>query len=355
MNIKGNSLENKVLFWACIGPCIIMCSLLISMIQSTTISFYVPVLIVVGVPICWYWQRRGLIGIISLLAVFFAIWYSLIAIEGEKLWVGGLITTLAFGFFTMTLSFEEVIERIQSLQCQSNERLEKIILLDEKLETEQKKCVQIRQELDSKLESFSKKKEKQTSAICSYEKLIEVLRKEYKQLLEKQECLVEELMEVRKDNSELRRVDSKDVEKKCKELEEQLKNEKKNIIIERKEWQKKVYELQNERSSLIHKKDNEQLTDQDREIRKLKGMYNQLRKQFEEKDEVLIGVRKTLFETENKLMIIRKEQELSKLDIDPLLVNLQKDLMTLEEEKNEWQEEAVGLEKIVSTLINKNE
>lgn len=93
-----------------------------------------------------------------------------------------------------------------------------------------------------------------------------------------------------------------------------------------------------------------------RELRRIEGLYQQLRTQFEEKNEVLNATRKELFVTQEKLLAAQKDLEEAPLKNDNATVkSLRQQLVDAEEERialeNQYTSEVQQLHELVDSLM----
>ena len=85
-----------------------------------------------------------------------------------------------------------------------------------------------------------------------------------------------------------------------------------------------------------------------------KDALKQLRRQFEEKSEVLRETRKTLFTLEGELFVLRKEHEEKEHQPDEMVMCLQNDIKSLLEENALLRREIALLEELVSSKKGEN-
>ena len=97
MNFIRHRIDKKLQFWAALGPCLIILILLVNLIRYCPECSYLPWAILAGIPACWFWRVKGLVGAISLLLlmVFFAIGKTPL---DERLWHLGVVTAVALSF-----------------------------------------------------------------------------------------------------------------------------------------------------------------------------------------------------------------------------------------------------------------
>lgn len=76
--------------------------------------------------------------------------------------------------------------------------------------------------------------------------------------------------------------------------------------------------------------------------------YNQLRKQFEEKNQILHETRKELFHKDTELQTLKLQQE---IPVDPLIKPMQQEMEDLHQETSQLREENQELQDLISALI----
>lgn len=202
VNVRHKNLESTVVLWAGLGPFLITLALLMSLIKGISVSVYIPLFAVACFPLCWKWRRRGLFFSIVGLALLSAITYS--SIEAlDPLWTAGLAAALGLGLMIMTLSFEELIAVIRTLQEQGMKRLNIVSTLELDLQGERDKWLEKDSVAQRQIVSMTTDLEEYKILARSREKLASVLQEEYKQLEVQKEALLEDLFQTQRDNARL--------------------------------------------------------------------------------------------------------------------------------------------------------
>ena len=89
------------------------------------------------------------------------------------------------------------------------------------------------------------------------------------------------------------------------------------------------------------------------QYRRIEGSFEQLRKQFDEKEQVLHHTRTELFRIEGKLFVKEREEENQQCELDPQEEKLVAEFHDLEEEKEELEKENLLLQDIIQILNEK--
>lgn len=186
--------ENKLQFWSVLGPCIIILTLLISLIKFSPESFYLPLAIVVGIPSCWVWKLRGMLFSITVLLLLLFLSFSGIAVE-ERLWHFGVAVATALAFIVATLSSEEVEALVQKMQARSKSRLDHLLRLDEKLKLVNEEMLQYKEKTTQDLECSQKTTNQYKSEMESFHQASRFMQKEMNSSIEDRQKLLEELFQ----------------------------------------------------------------------------------------------------------------------------------------------------------------
>lgn len=129
MNISEKRIETQVQFWSLLGPVIILLAIAILLIKVST-QWYLPLAVLIGVPLCVKWKLKGLATALAVLFTLFLYFYPSLDLD-ERYWHVGMGMAMAFSFVILTLSLEEVTSLVGRLQAESQSRLENYQRLDE--------------------------------------------------------------------------------------------------------------------------------------------------------------------------------------------------------------------------------
>lgn len=202
-------LENKLQFWSVLGPCIVILTLLISLIKYSPESFYLPLAVVVGIPSCWMWKQRGMFGSIVLLVSLLALSYPGIDPQ-ESLWHLGVCLAVALSFVVGTLSSEEVSALVQRLQAESGSRLEHLLRLDEKLKHANEQLQLVKEEADVRVHAARSEQDQLRLELETLRKSSFSLDKDYQQLSDEKQQLLQKHLELQSRLNDLQREDPKE-------------------------------------------------------------------------------------------------------------------------------------------------
>lgn len=196
MDITEKKVNRQIQFWALVGPFVTLLTFAVLLAKGSASSFYLPVLILIGFPICWKWKIRGFAIAVGTLCLFFAISYSYIPIE-ERFWQFGMGMAIALAFAVTALSFEEVEELVHSLQVESSSRLTNLLHLDEKFKISEEKLHEEFEALKGQVQGYQSQIKEKDSQIQRQEKLIEVVRNEFSATQSQHEGLLNEIFQKR--------------------------------------------------------------------------------------------------------------------------------------------------------------
>lgn len=327
MNEERTALNLKMFsFWTLLGPSLLFISAGVALLFER--DFYAFGLAFCAIFLCYNFKKTGfLLSLLLILGVSLAEYFFF----GSSLWHFGMRTSLAFAAFISfsSLGFME--------QLFSKEKEKEGVFKAE--------CAAARQDAAIKEEQLLKK-------ISKLEEDFKVVEEE---LFEKKgECEA-----ILKKNS----LDKQKLEKQILEKMEEVKKlegkitffEGDNISLRRKheEFSKDFNNLKMEKASLLTKVEEHDLLLKEargglEELNKYKGLYKELRQQFEEKDAHLHEARKELFKLQEAIAAREKrdsEQNLDNSD-DPYV----KRIAELEELLVQAHEENRSLNEIIQTL-----
>lgn len=128
MNISEKRIETQVQFWSLLGPGIILLAVVVLLVQASA-QWYLPLSVLVGVPLCVKWKLKGLASAVAFLFVLFLYSFPDLNLD-ERYWHVGMGMAMAFSFVILTLSVEEVTSLVGRLQAESQSRLENYQSLD---------------------------------------------------------------------------------------------------------------------------------------------------------------------------------------------------------------------------------
>lgn len=393
-----DKLENNLKFWVLLGPFLLLLSVILA-------TFDVAILTAISLFLCYRFKFKGLTLSLASLALYS--FYLQVNLEDNHLWYLGLQISIGLGLIISTCSFDEIKNYISLNEDDKNQGL---CSLQNQLKEKQDQFDSTRKNLEENLVilkgEMNKKSQKLLQVANENENLKKdlqdnVFRKDY--LLNELDNKVKEIDELRIKQDELYEKISflkdeeflheknKNLQKEIEELKKSnivQKNEKDKILNELTEKKQKIDELllqisQTTNFDILEKKIKEkedeifflkeklkttsnikndnapnsglinECKNKIKEFNNLNSLYLQLKKQFEDKQQVLHKTRQELFQVKEKLTAYQKNQEdvfENVSDSERAILNdLDQTIEELQKIKNENQ----ALEEIVSLLINK--
>jgi len=375
--------NNKLLFWILLGPIFLFMSLLLASIDVNLFRLDLWFVVLLGILLCFLLKKEGLWASLSMLLI--AAIFKHTQISSSHFWQIGLEGSIALGFVITALGFDYLSEMVHSFEEKRRSSLENLSLMEEELKKEenyyQNKIKDLEESIDNLNQSAKEKEEKN----ISYASLIEVLRKNENQNLSDRKNLSQEAIEKEK-NVSLLNVQIKELEEKISHFSKEncVEDENKDLLNElneaRKEKQQNHY-INEALAFLIAKKTKKQepvkvvapqdliercenlqktlkeknellcmYTQKHQQTKQTEVLYKQLKKQFEEKKQVLHETRSSLFHMHEKIKAKENEEDLQSYDITEEENILLHDLVKYEEEINQYEKEIEGLYKVIYEL-----
>lgn len=353
-------LQKEPLLW---GPLFLLMTLALAI--KTAIPFDTLLLATGGFFLSARWQVRGFVYSLVLLSLFAAIKHGFLVTD--HLWQLGLEGSLACAFFLTALGFEQGILSTESLQSQIDTRDANLQNVEDELSKAQEAAQAQQIAFQEKIGSLQKELEELQTEHSSILILNEVLRKTTARHGAEQESLKLAMHEL-ETQQELLRGDYESSEKELKRLKDTdalaLQNADLMRDLNQARADKEQTHLINETLARLHLREALKAKEADQEAASLKEqlraahqrpvekvihisevepLFKQLKKQFEEKNQVLHEVRSNLFKTETELQKLQIEK--AALELNPLpkeveteLEGLSSQIAFLEEENRELQE-----------------
>ena len=292
--------EGRVQFWAALGPFIIILTLLVGLLKVEPLTLYLSLATLIGVPLCWRWGVRGLVGSLLCLGLLFAMFYSSIP-HDERLWQIGVAVSVSLGLIVTTLSFEEVSASLQQLEEGSKIRLEKLLLLESRLGSTEMQWHADREEFAARLRQITEESIKSKRQADVYEKLVGSLRAEFTALNEHKERLLSE---------------SKAKAQEAAQLKEEVALSRKGL-----ESLRGIYEAEKGRVEGFYNEKTSTLQAQESELKQLQEKHAQLQVQLTEasqRSEGLAALQKTY-----QTLQLEKKETIKQLEASNCLVQEQ--------------------------------
>jgi hypothetical protein len=362
------------------GPISLLCTLAIGV--KSSIPFDLLALAAAGLFLSARLQLRGCCYSLVLLAVIACFKHAFLV--SDHLWELGLEASLACAFFVTALSFEQGSTWIESLQSQMQTRVAAIENLEEELAKYRQTGQEQQIAFQEKVATLQKELEEIQADHSSILILNEVLRKTTARHIQENEALNLELGDLKqqKDLLKAEYVQSqKELERLSRTEPFVLQNAELTKELNAARYEKEQTHLINETLARLYARENlkakeadaevAQLTDQLRSARvethdpevkehlafaqekvyqlsQIEPLFKQLKKQFEEKSEILHQVRSELFISDTELQKLKMER--GALELNPLPKEVEVELHALSSQICALEEENQELQELISIL-----
>ncbi|MBA3722604.1 MAG: hypothetical protein H0W88_09415 [Parachlamydiaceae bacterium] len=191
MNILEKRIGSQVQFWSLLGPFIILSSIAILLFKMSS-HWYLPVSVLIGIPLCVKWKMKGLAAALTFLATLSIISFPSLELS-ELYWHVGMGMATALSFVILTLSLEEVQSIVKKIQVESQGRLENFQHIDEKLKTLEQVWEQERESFTIQLQELSQSLVKSKEEKQTFHKLVFLAKDELIALRNQHEALLQDL------------------------------------------------------------------------------------------------------------------------------------------------------------------
>lgn len=317
--------------WSVIGPLLALATLLLMLYNPTPLTPFFALTMACGIPACWYLKKWG--AVIAAFVLTFLIFFNANAMAEAPIWHIGIALSITLTLFITNSSFEEtasIAEEFSVHSTSSQKTLEQHKLDLEnlnfkhqnELQTIQKKMDAYSQELKDAVEKakmevlIARKDSDQTKNEA------ESFRRELEAKTIKEEHVLQELLEKRKEVFQLR--------DQLQETQEELKNRPKEM-----ENDQDNTELQN-LQDLISKKEQDLFNIQFRLDSALEDIQKQ-EKELSKFHDVEIMQKKLQLEMSDKIETLKREKELFELTINKLQHETEQ-LFSLKQEKEKLED-----------------
>lgn len=190
--MKSDKITFQIQFWAFIGPYITLLSFFVFLVKGTIIPTTLPLVLLLGVPLCWKWKLKGFCGSVVLLSSLLFYSYTDIPLD-DRFWHLGMGVSIAISLLITALSFEEVEALVEGIGLESRSRLENLWKVDEKL-----------QHAEGELKKKKDRVKELTLKIRSYQKLVDRSAEELIELRAKHDTIAQELEQSNNEKMELK-------------------------------------------------------------------------------------------------------------------------------------------------------
>lgn len=335
MKTNEANIEPQVSLWTVVCPALAIATAITLLLKGTAINFYLAILFLCGVIVCWRWHARGLLASITAL-VLFETYAFLVLPASERLWQLGMGLAMGTSFFVISMTFEEIQSLISGVEREATSRLKRVLQLDLQLEA-------FHARIEHETKAAQIKIKDQSEEIQVYKRLLEDARNDLLITHEQQEKLMQELIQSRQELSKLH-----------EQLEEGMSSKERveHVLVQKdKEIEQLWKEMQAAEEQILTLKTHGPSDMADPVARKWEGMYKQLRQQFEDKSRMVDEARKQLFQAEERLAAYEHEKEAKELAISDIEIDLQNALTHLESDKDQLEREVNHLHQLVGYLM----
>jgi hypothetical protein len=201
VNISEKRLEGQVQFWSLLGPLLILLGIAILLFKISG-HWYLPMGVLVGVPLCVKWKMNGLAMALTFLFALFLASYQQIEFR-ERYWHLGMGMAMALSFVILTLSLEEIKNLIDKLQAESQSRLDNFLRLDEDVKNYERTWSLEKESFTSHIQILSNDVKQTRDEGLTFQKLVYLARDELIALRGQHELLLEDLVYKRRNIVEL--------------------------------------------------------------------------------------------------------------------------------------------------------
>lgn len=374
----------RTFFWGALPSILFLFTVGVSFFSPSVLSAYLPFFALVGGLVCLRWKSVGLGGCFLALTLLVVGLYKEIPTD-QRLWQTGLIFSLAIDFFILLLAIEEIESGMKKVMETSRQQATELNQSQLELQQSTTEWRALQKSLEEEIEQLKEEAEQRIIEKQQTQKRIELVQSEIELLTSQKAYFVAEAKKGQQRGkeqtvalqAELERLKVKqeaaakeewarqnaaiqaDLENQKAAANEELANQRAAVQAEledQKAAQEKVLQEKLEQLKAAQEEAPCSCTVEQRapaDQRKLEGMLNQLRKQFDEKSRILSQTRQDLFATESKLLALKHEQDL--LSLSP---NREEEkcyetaLHALVAEMTSLEEERATLEELVSHALS---
>ena len=343
---------DRLQFLGVIGPFILLLTLFSTLLHQSFCSWYLFVVTLAALPLSWRYQYKGFFSSVGAL---FLIYFSMLPVfaEGSALWQFGASVSLSLGIFTTFLGFEEIKSLINTLQLESQSRLDNLIELDQKFNVSKETWRFQENELIEELEDKSALIERKKIEVEKLEKLNQIIKKELEESEQKQQ---QQLIDLEDNAREISKLEKQVLQVKMQResLQSQLdlsQSDREKISLEEVEvYQSKITDYES------------QIIDFNEKLSNLLTAKKKLEKDLSLKETTVINLQVALREKADQIeksqmtiMIEQNDLKNRELEIDKLIHKLnqneQDKLLVLEESR----ERASKIEMLLQDIRDKDQ
>ncbi|MCH9625183.1 MAG: hypothetical protein S4CHLAM123_03530 [Chlamydiales bacterium] len=383
------SLTGRTFIWTFLPTLLLLLTVGVSFLSPSVFTLPLPFLALVTAGGCVCFRTRGLIGSYIAISLFVLLFYQDLSLD-DKLWQFGIIFSLGLTLFITLLSVEEIDHCFEQMNQVSNDNLAHLRQTELDFQNAQQAWEQKLQELEEEIERLKTEAELRRIEKHESQQQFTLIQSEIELLTSQKNTLLEEARALRV-NSESHVIDF-DTEERIQALEKQLEqkfNESQVLseelvqrsasledaqanslqlelklaqaLEETKQHQANLDTLQQKLNEsqervLFLQQNQESIAPDEvlqKECNRARGLYSQLRIQFEEKSEILSQTRKELFASQERLEILAVQARLDQLEPNRQqeMPFLEQELESLREELQRVEGEVIDLEGLVSHVL----
>lgn len=362
-SIKGNN-------YTILGPICVVLSALLLFINESPFYLELTAAALIGLFAAWNFKWQGL-GLASFLLIGVFAFQVYTEEHTTSFWDYGLLASFELAFLLTTLASLELLESVKAFGAHALKEITQVETdmsqaLDEKFKLE--KSISELQEKVQKAFDMIKTK---TESAEMFERLLNMARSELLEQTERQEKIEEQYFEERK-KSELYAQKIEEFEWKHSSLENKLKlaqadhehlqSNKEALQKQLHDADAKIASLSDQLEKLLDRlkgleNDKQKLEtsldelmkplEESKDLKRVEGLYKQLRQQFDEKKLALDQTRKELFDTQERLVALENTQQEKQLEI---VVDFEAHICELEEALKQRDEELILCEELLTKL-----
>ncbi len=375
--------EQQVCFWAVLGPFITILALgVISLRMLSSGEVYLALAAIIGLPVCWKWKRVGLALAFCLLVALLLFGIAATPVD-QRFWLIGMAMAIAISFIVTSLSLEEVSAIIHGVQQESEYRKEHLWNLDERLQTIQNQLEKERKSWEAQSEKsqqfwelLTNEQKAQNEQLLNKNRALELANQAAQQQLEllhvKQASLDFELkkqieacavldasLKYKQNELEQKEALFKQHDSQKAQLQQQLQQEK----AKEQDYLSSLQQVKAELAAVaIAKAETEaKMTELEQKLQAVKPefshyLYEQLKRQFAEKQAMLDSTRQELFKTKEALMVVlqkvkERRSECSQMELSDIERQYQTEIEALEEIIRQDRQEIDELYQLIACTI----
>lgn len=388
MNGNETKVAVKANFLALLGPASVLLSALLLIIKESPFYIDLSATAIFGLALSWRWKEKGMMAATALLASVLAYNFFL-ANQALTLWELGLSASISIAFLVTALASLEFWEDIRSVGTHAMSQLASFEAMALEAATGKTQLEQTLKELQAKYQKVLSTLQAKIETAERLERVLQLARDEMLNQTALRERMEQELLNEKRisglwqekaedlqaavdrnqflsDEQELHQKQVNELKGVCKLLKTKCAEGEDKLHALTDQLDKladRLKALQSERDELEKALDEALKPDEfagedpktlKKTLCKVEGKYNQLREQFEEKDGVLAEVRRELFHTQEKLLLLQKQhQEIVEFGDGEAFAAYEKHIADLESLVHHLEQEMAYQEEVIAKLVSR--